>query len=51
MRQVLEGLAGAPLPASWDDATCALKGTGRLEVTAAERAVLGSLAARLPLFW
>ncbi|MFZ0048232.1 MAG: maleylpyruvate isomerase N-terminal domain-containing protein [Streptosporangiaceae bacterium] len=30
VRRVLEGLAGAPLPADWDDVTCALKGTGRL---------------------
>jgi len=50
VRQVLEGLAAAALPDSWDDATCALKGTGRLEVTAAEQAGLGPLAARLPLF-
>ena len=28
VRQVLDQLAGSPLPASWDDVTCALKGTG-----------------------
>jgi Mycothiol maleylpyruvate isomerase N-terminal domain len=50
VRQVLEGLAGASLPDSWDDTTCALKGTGRLELTASERADLGPLAAKLPLF-
>jgi hypothetical protein len=49
VRQVLEGLAGAPLPDSWDDTTCALKGTGRVEVTASERSELGPLAAKLPL--
>jgi hypothetical protein len=49
VRRVLHGLAGAALPSSWDDVTCALKGTGRLPVTAAERSALGPLAARLPL--
>jgi hypothetical protein len=28
---------------------CALKGTGRLELTAGERSELGALAAKLPL--
>jgi uncharacterized protein (TIGR03083 family) len=50
VRRVLEGLAGVPLPDSWDDTTCALKGTGRLEITDGERADLGPVAARLPLF-
>jgi hypothetical protein len=49
VRQVLEGLAGTPLPAGWDDTTCALKGTGRVEVTAGDRSDLGPLAAKLPL--
>ena len=49
VRQVLEGLAGSPLPAGWDDAACALKGTGRLPVSAADTAVLGPLAGQLPL--
>jgi len=31
------------------DATCALKGTGRLPVSAADTAALGPLAGRLPL--
>jgi hypothetical protein len=49
VRQVLDGLAGSPLPADWDDAACALKGTGRLPVTAADTALLGPLAVKLPL--
>jgi hypothetical protein len=50
VRRVLDGLLGAPLPARWDDITCALTGTGRLAVTAADRSVMGALAERLPLF-
>jgi Mycothiol maleylpyruvate isomerase N-terminal domain len=49
VRQVLDALAGGSLPAHWDDATCALTGTGRLPVSAADAAVLGPLAGRLPL--
>ena len=49
VRHVLEGLAGSPLPAAWDDATCALTGTGRLPVCAADIALLGPLAGQLPL--
>jgi len=49
VRQVLDRLAGDPLPADWDDVTCALKGTGRLPVTTEETAALGPLAGRLPL--
>jgi uncharacterized protein (TIGR03083 family) len=50
VRQVLDQLAGSPLPASWDDATCALKGTGRLPISPADRSALGPAAAKLPLF-
>jgi uncharacterized protein (TIGR03083 family) len=50
VRAVLEGLAGAPLPDSWDDATAALKGTGRMRLTATDSAALGPLATELPLF-
>jgi len=50
VRRVLDGLLGTPMPAGWDDRTCALKGTGREEITADDRAVLGALAGRLPLF-
>lgn len=48
--QVLEGLAGAPLPAAWDHVTCALKGTGREPLTGPDRAALGPVAQRFPLF-
>ena len=50
VRRVLNGLLGAPMPGEWDDETCALKGTGRAPLTAADRAVLGVLADRLALF-
>jgi hypothetical protein len=50
VRRVLDGLAGAPLPASWDDVTAALKGTGRDPLTGADRQALGPLAASFPLF-
>jgi len=50
VRRVLDGLLGAPMPAGWDDRTCALKGTGREPVTPADRIVLGAQAGRLPLF-
>lgn len=49
-RQVLDELAGSPLPGGSDDATCALKGTGRLPITPADRSALGPLAGKLPLF-
>jgi hypothetical protein len=50
VRRVLVGLLGAPLPASWDDTTAALKGTGRDPLTGADRQALGALAAAFPLF-
>lgn len=49
-RQVLDQLAGSPLPANWDDATCALKGTGRLPLSPADQSALGPVAGKLPLF-
>jgi hypothetical protein len=49
-RQVLEGLYGHRLPASWDDATAARRGTGREPLTAQDRAELGADAAAFPLF-
>jgi hypothetical protein len=48
-REVLGGLAGGPMPADWDDETCALKATGRLPVTEEETAALGPAAGMLPL--
>jgi uncharacterized protein (TIGR03083 family) len=50
VRRVLAGLLGAPLPASWDDVTAALKGTGRDPLTAADRQALGPSASKFPLF-
>jgi len=49
-RRTLDGLLGAPVSADWDDATYALKGTGRLPLSAEERATLGVLTDRFPLF-
>ncbi len=50
VRRVMDGLLGAPLPLDWDDETYALKGTGRLALTDAERSGLGPAADRFPLF-
>jgi hypothetical protein len=50
VRRVLEGLLGGPLPAGWDDATAARRGTGRESLTDADRAALGASAGRFPLF-
>lgn len=50
VRETLDGLLGAPPPAHWDDATYALKGTGRVPLDATDRAALGEAAGRFPLF-
>ena len=50
VRRVLEGLLGSPLPAGWDDAVAAVKGTGRVPLTDEDQALLGPLAGRVPLF-
>jgi hypothetical protein len=50
VRRVLEGLAGSPLPARWDDATSARRGTGREPLTVEDRAELGAVAQAFPLF-
>jgi uncharacterized protein (TIGR03083 family) len=50
VRRVLDGLLGTPMPGSWDDETYALRGTGRVPVTAQDRAELGPLADMLPVF-
>ncbi|MGY1772950.1 maleylpyruvate isomerase N-terminal domain-containing protein [Blastococcus sp. SYSU D00813] len=50
VRRVLEELLGRALPEAWDDATAARRGTGREPLSAADRAVLGEAADRLPLF-
>jgi hypothetical protein len=50
VRRVLEGLLGDPLPARWDDATAARRGTGREPLTDEDRAELGAAAEAFPLF-
>jgi uncharacterized protein (TIGR03083 family) len=47
VRHVLDGLLGATV--TWDDRVYALKGTGRLPLTAADRTELGASADRFPL--
>jgi hypothetical protein len=49
-RDTLDALLGRQVPIPWDDATYALKGTGRVALTAGEASALGPLAARFPLF-
>ena len=41
VRRTLDGILAGPVPADWDDATYALKGTGRAGLTTAEHARLG----------
>ena len=50
VRRVLTGVLGSDLPVDLDDATAARRGTGREPLTVADRAVLGELAGRFPLF-
>jgi hypothetical protein len=50
VRRVLDGLLGSPMPGGWDDQAYALKGTGRVPVTEADRSGIGALADRLALF-
>jgi Mycothiol maleylpyruvate isomerase N-terminal domain len=49
-RDTLDTLLGRPVPVAWDDATYALKGSGRVALTGEERDALGALAERFPLF-
>ncbi|MET9344571.1 maleylpyruvate isomerase N-terminal domain-containing protein [Nonomuraea sp. NPDC003804] len=48
-RASLEKIAGTPFPASFSDKEALLIGAGRRAPTAAEKAALGDLAAKLPL--
>ncbi|MBO2456620.1 maleylpyruvate isomerase N-terminal domain-containing protein [Actinomadura violacea] len=48
-RALLEGIAGAPFPASFSDADALLVGTGRRAASGAEKDALGDLAAKVPL--
>jgi hypothetical protein len=50
VRRVLDGLGGQPGPEHWDDTEYTLKGTGRVALTAGDRAELGAAADRYPLF-
>lgn len=50
VRRVLDGLLAEPLPLDWDDETYALKGTGRIALTEADRSSLGPAAELFPLF-
>jgi hypothetical protein len=50
VREVLDGLLGEAPPVPWDDVTYARAGTGRAPLTAEDRAALGPLAERFPLF-
>ncbi|MEV8020301.1 maleylpyruvate isomerase N-terminal domain-containing protein [Streptomyces sp. NPDC086554] len=48
-REMIEQIAGAAFPASFSDQDTLLVGTGRRAPSAAEKAELGALAAKLPL--
>ena len=50
VRVTLDGLLGTNLPAGWGDSEYALKGTGRIALSATDRSTLGRCAARFPLF-
>lgn len=50
VRHVLDGLLGTPAPSHWDTVRYARLGTGRLPLDADERAALGALAERFPMF-
>jgi uncharacterized protein (TIGR03083 family) len=50
VRETLDGLLGEPLPLPWDDVTYARTATGRVAIIEADRAALGPLTDRLPLF-
>jgi uncharacterized protein (TIGR03083 family) len=49
VRRTLDGLLGAPVKAGWTDQEYALKGTGRVALSEADRAALGAQAGALPL--
>jgi hypothetical protein len=50
VRRTLDGLLGVAPPVDWDDATYALKATGRLHLSDDDRHALSSAADRFPLF-
>lgn len=49
VRRVLAEQLGRPLPVRWSDEEAALKGSGRVPLSAEDRAELGELAAGFPL--
>lgn len=49
VRDTLDGLLGQPVNADWSDTTYALKGAGRVALTASDREALGEQAAAFPL--
>ena len=49
VRRVLDELFGTELQLEWDDVEYALKGTGRVALTAVDRDHLGDLALQIPL--
>jgi uncharacterized protein (TIGR03083 family) len=48
-RETFDGILGRPVPASWDDVGYALKASGRVQLTADDRACLAALTDRFPL--
>ena len=50
VRVTVEAMLGRSVEMDWDEATLALKATGRAELTGAERDNLGALADRFPVF-
>ena len=48
-RETFDGILGAPVRTGWDDVGYALKASGRVQLTADDRACLGALADRFPL--
>lgn len=49
VRRTVASLLGGDVPAGWDDATCALRLTGREPLTDDDRAALGAAADRVPV--
>ena len=49
VRRTMEALLQAPLPSSWSDLECALKGSGRQLLDAKDRQELDDAASRFPL--
>jgi len=48
VRETLDGILTEPVPVGWADVGYALKATGRAELTAGDRVILGVLADRFP---